>query len=57
VVAFTSAVFGARDVDIGEPKRTYTVEPLEDPVPREAPSEPPAEPSEDPSEPDEVEVG
>ena len=44
-------------MDIGEPKRTYTVEPLEDPVPREAPSEPPAEPREDPSEPDEVEVG
>jgi hypothetical protein len=44
-------------VDIGEPKRTYTVEPLEDPVPRESPSEPPAEPREDPSEPDEVEVG
>jgi hypothetical protein len=44
-------------VDIGEPKRTYTVEPLEDPVPRETPSEPPAEPREDPSEPDEVEVG
>lgn len=44
-------------MDIGEPKRTYTVEPLEDPVPRETPSEPPAEPREDPSEPDEVEVG
>jgi hypothetical protein len=44
-------------VEVGEPKRTYTVEPLEDPVPREAPSEPPSEPSEQPSEPDEVEVG
>jgi hypothetical protein len=34
-------------VEVGEPKRTYTVEPLEDPVPREVPSEPPIEPSED----------
>jgi hypothetical protein len=30
-------------VEIGEPERTYTVEPVEDPVPREAPTEP-AEP-------------
>jgi hypothetical protein len=34
-------------VKIGEPERTYTVEPLEDPVPRE----PPAEPAESPAEP------
>jgi hypothetical protein len=27
--------------EIGEPRRTYTVEPLEDPVPRELPEEPP----------------
>jgi hypothetical protein len=40
-------------VEVGEPKRTYTVEPLEDPVPREEPSEPPVE---QPSEPEEVEV-
>jgi hypothetical protein len=43
-------------VEVGEPKRTYTVEPLEDPVPREVPSEPPNDPSEAPAEPDEVEV-
>jgi hypothetical protein len=43
-------------VEVGEPKRTYTVEPLEDPVPREAPSEPPIGPGEEPSEPEEVEV-
>jgi hypothetical protein len=44
-------------VKIGEPERTYTVEPLEDPVPREPPAEPaksPAEPSpaEEPIEPE-----
>jgi hypothetical protein len=44
-------------VEIGDPKRTYTVEPLEDPVPRETPREPPAEPGEEPAEPDEIEVG
>jgi hypothetical protein len=43
-------------VEVGEPKRTYTVEPLEDPVPREVPSEPPNDPSEAPAEPEEVEV-
>jgi hypothetical protein len=35
-------------VEIGEPERTFTVEPLEDPVPRELPAEPaesPASPS------------
>jgi len=31
-------------VEIGEPERTYTVEPVEDPVPREHPAEP-AEPA------------
>jgi hypothetical protein len=46
-------------VEIGEPERTYTVEPLEDPVPRERPAEPaesPAGPSpaEEPSEPERV---
>jgi hypothetical protein len=35
-------------VEIGDPERTYTVEPLEDPVPRERPAEP-AEPPADPS--------
>lgn len=45
-------------VEIGEPERTYTVEPLEDPVPRERPAqpaEPPAEsPVEEPIEPERV---
>ena len=42
-------------MEIGEPERTYTVEPVEDPVPREAPEEP-AEPSpaEEPAEPEKV---
>jgi hypothetical protein len=31
-------------MNIGEPRRTVTVEPLQDPVPREAPREPEAEP-------------
>jgi hypothetical protein len=31
-------------MNIGEPRRTIIVEPLEDPVPREAPTEPEAEP-------------
>ena len=44
--------FGDEEVEVGEPKRTYTVEPLEDPVPREAPSEP----SEELSAPEEVKV-
>ena len=47
-------------MEIGDPERTYTVEPLEDPVPRELPAEPtesPARPSPDkePSEPERVE--
>jgi hypothetical protein len=39
-------------VEIGEPERTFTVEPLEDPVPRELPepTEPP--PAEEPLEPE-----
>jgi hypothetical protein len=46
-------------VEIGEPERTYTVEPLEDPVLRERPAEPveqPAGPSpaEEPVEPESV---
>jgi hypothetical protein len=46
-------------VEIGEPERTYTVEPLEDPVPRELPVGPvepaPAEPPvEEPIEPERV---
>jgi len=27
-------------MDIGKPKRTYTVEPLSDPLPRETPAQP-----------------
>jgi hypothetical protein len=43
-------------VEIGEPERTFTVEPLEDPVPRERPAEPPDAPSptEEPIEPEKV---
>ncbi len=46
-------------MEIGEPERTFTVEPLEDPVPRELPAEPaeaPAapSPSEEPTEPERV---
>jgi hypothetical protein len=41
--------FGVRGLmEIGDPERTFTVEPLEDPVPREHPAEPgehPARPS------------
>jgi len=39
-------------MDIGDPRRTYTVEPLEDPVPRREPVEPPVtEPRKAPREP------
>jgi hypothetical protein len=46
-------------VEIGEPERTYTVEPLEDPVPRERPGEPTEQPArpfpaEEPVEPESV---
>jgi len=42
-------------VDIGKPQRTFTVEPIEDPVPRESPAPPPEEaPAEAPPEPEEV---
>ncbi len=39
-------------MEIGEPQRTYTVEPIEDPVPRESPlpEEEPAEPVREPEE-------
>jgi hypothetical protein len=44
-------------MEIGEPERTYTVEPLEDPVPREVPAEPAKpSPAEEPTEPDRVEA-
>jgi hypothetical protein len=42
-------------VDIGEPERTYTVEPLEDPVPRELPESPTEAPEREPPEPEKVE--
>jgi hypothetical protein len=43
-------------VEIGDPERTYTVEPLEDPVPRE-PSQPPEEaPEQEPLEPERVDA-
>jgi hypothetical protein len=42
-------------VDIGEPERTYTVEPLEDPVPRELPESPSEVPEGEPAEPEKVE--
>jgi hypothetical protein len=42
-------------VEIGDPQRTYTIEPLEDPVPREPAQPPPDEPpAEAPREPEEV---
>jgi hypothetical protein len=46
-------------VEIGEPERTYTVEPLENPVPRERPAEPAEQPvgpspAEEPIEPERV---
>lgn len=48
---------GKGAVEIGDPERTYTVEPLEDPVPRE-PAEPPEEsPQREPAEPEKVEAG
>ena len=48
-------------MEIGEPERTFTVEPLEDPVPRErpaAPNEPLTEPApcEEPTEPEKVQT-
>ncbi len=41
-------------MDIGEPERTYTVEPLEDPVPRENPESPTEAPEREPAEPENV---
>lgn len=56
---FAARPFGlGGSVEIGEPERTYTVEPVEDPVPRERPAEPaePAAPppAEEPAEPEKV---
>jgi hypothetical protein len=41
-------------VEIGDPERTFTVEPLEDPVPRERPAEPAESPAKEPIEPERV---
>jgi len=41
-------------MEIGEPRRTVTVEPLEGPVPRELPEEPEEEPAELPREPEKI---
>lgn len=42
-------------MDIGEPKRVYTIEPIEDPVPRSVPEpDEPEEPAEAPEEPEKV---
>ena len=43
-------------MEIGKPQRTYTVEPIEDPLPRESPTSPPEDPGEGeaPREPEEV---
>ena len=41
-------------MQIGDTIRTYTVEPLEDPVPRDVPAEPVEDPVEAPSEPEPV---
>jgi hypothetical protein len=57
---FEQRTFGVRGLmEIGDPERTFTVEPVEDPVPRELPVEPaeqPARPSpaEEPIEPERV---
>jgi hypothetical protein len=40
-------------MEIGEPRRVYTIEPIEDPVPRTEP-EPPPVPDESPLEPETV---
>jgi hypothetical protein len=39
-------------MDLGEPRRTYTIEPIEDPVPRERPAEPERERREEPARPE-----
>lgn len=57
VGCLSSTLFDARDegMEIGEPRRTVMVEPLEDPVPRELPDWPPEkEPVEPPIEPEKV---
>jgi hypothetical protein len=42
-------------MEIGEPKRVYTIEPVEDPVPRAVPDpDEPGEPADAPEEPEKV---
>ncbi len=41
-------------MEIGDPIRTFTIEPLEDPVPAESPELPLEEPVEDPETPERV---
>jgi hypothetical protein len=41
-------------MDIGKPRRTFTIEPLEDPVPREPAPEPEEEPAPPVPRPEEV---
>lgn len=43
-------------MEIGDPERTYTVEPLEDPVPREPSQAPKEAPESEPAEPEKVEA-
>jgi len=45
-------LIGGGRVEIGEPRRVYTIEPLEDPVPREEPEERPVEQPAEPLEPE-----
>jgi hypothetical protein len=46
----SSTTDGGTGMEIGEPRRIYTVEPLEDPVPRATPIEPVKEPTKLPPE-------
>jgi hypothetical protein len=43
-------------VEIGDPERTYTIEPVEDPVPREPSRDPKEAPESEPAEPEKVEA-
>jgi hypothetical protein len=45
-------------MEIGKPRRTYLVEPIEEPVPREQPFESPEPPEiSEPAEPEEIPTG
>jgi hypothetical protein len=45
-----------RRVEIGDSERTYTIEPVEDPVPREPSRDPKEAPESEPAEPEKVEA-